>query len=139
MSLNRVAQSGCLPSPQKQFRGRTQTRWNLPGCQSWPWRETAHHWGGQGEPPFVRAHLAQWSPLCPSSVPWLLPHQTQALPSGVYLGEWGQLSAYFCVPGSFRVPHPADAWAGLYISGVAYLNHRPLFLEDYKRGGWGEA
>lgn len=33
---------------------------------------------------------------------------------------------------------PADAWAGLYISGVAYLNPKLLFLEDYKCGGWEE-
>lgn len=41
------------------------------------------------------------------------------------------------VCGSFLVPHPADAWAGLCISGVAYLNHRLLFLEDYEGGGGG--
>lgn len=45
-------------------------------------------------------------------------------------------SGCFSVRGSFLVPHPADAWAELCISGVAYLNHRLLFLEDYEGGGW---
>lgn len=45
-------------------------------------------------------------------------------------------SGGFSVRGSFLVPHPADAWAELCISGVAYLNHRLLFLEDYEGGGW---
>lgn len=42
---------------------------------------------------------------------------------------------YSSMCGSFLVPHQADAWAGLCISGVACLNHRLLFLEDYKCGG----
>lgn len=56
--------------------------------------------------------------------------------SCVYLGLLG--SGYFSVCGHFLVPHPADAWVELCVSGVAYLNHRLLFLEDYEGGGWEE-
>lgn len=47
------------------------------------------------------------------------------------------MSGSFSTCGSFLAAQ-ADAWAGLYISGVAYLNPKLLFLEDYKCGGWEE-
>lgn len=38
------------------------------------------------------------------------------------------------------LPYPTgvEAWAGLYISGVADLNPKLLFLEDYTCRGWEE-
>lgn len=56
---------------------------------------------------------------------------------------------FLCLPGLFGLGISlfagpslsltrADAWAALYVSGVANLNHRLLFLEDYEGGGWEE-
>lgn len=74
--------------------------------------------------------------LCPSSTPAFFLIRNR-LRSCVYLGGWRPLCLGIPLDTVLSCPHPADAWAGLYISGVAYLKHRLLFLEDYKCRGLG--